>query len=475
MLIFHNTTRGELRATSQRQCTGSMYTLRDVPGKGNGLVAARDIPKGSRILEETPIITTPIYQRDDESLKGHIFQQVNSLNEHQRQLFLSLHNLYPYQDIAEQSLGILRTVALPVEADGVEGGIFLEACRINHACDNNAQKNWNQNIKRHTVHALKDIRKGEEITIRYLGIDSSRDVRQRRLQDKFRFLCSCRLCSLPTEQSQESDMRIERINQLDHLIGSEGMRMNFSLRTLRLVEEQVRLYNEQGPGDIGLPRAYLDAAQVVVSNGDLARGRVFLERAVQGWQTALGSDSKEVIEYSSLARNPAELPMYGLSMKWKTSLDESPQGFNSNAIEDWLWRRERSEITGLRNREVFPGFTGLPSSKPMDLDFYEEANGDYQPLHHWCFLGEIVSHTTLHHLELELTDVDNETIPLHFYTKGLGSELAPSQIRKGYTIVVLYAQRYVFIHGDPGIRQENPQLFKVRFTIPCKQALILSN
>jgi hypothetical protein len=111
----------------------------------------------------------------------------------------------------------------------------------------------------------------------------------------------------------------------------------------------------------------------------------------------------------------------------------------------------------------------------MDLDFYKEANGEYQPLHHWCFLGEIVSHTTLHHLELELTDVDNETIPLHFYTSGLGSELSPSQIRKGYSIAVLYAQRYVFIYGDPGIRQENLQLFKVRFTIPCKQALILLN
>jgi hypothetical protein len=71
------------------------------------------------------------------------------------------------------------------------------------------------------------------------------------------------------------------------------MRMNFSLGTLRLVEEQVRLYNEQGPGDIGLPRAYLDAAQVVVPNGDSARGRVFLQRAVEGWQTALGSDAKK--------------------------------------------------------------------------------------------------------------------------------------------------------------------------------------
>jgi SET domain-containing protein len=46
-----------------------------------------------------------------------------------------------------------------------EAGIFLDACRINHACDNNAQKSWNENIKRHTIHALRDIEKDEEITI----------------------------------------------------------------------------------------------------------------------------------------------------------------------------------------------------------------------------------------------------------------------------------------------------------------------
>jgi hypothetical protein len=56
-----------------------------------------------------------------------------------------------YGNAAEQYLGIIRTNALPIEADGSEGGIFLEVCRINHACDNNAQKNWNENIKRHTV------------------------------------------------------------------------------------------------------------------------------------------------------------------------------------------------------------------------------------------------------------------------------------------------------------------------------------
>ncbi|KAF1842000.1 uncharacterized protein K460DRAFT_370009 [Cucurbitaria berberidis CBS 394.84] len=459
----------------QSMNNSSMYAFEDVPGKGLGLVAIENIPKGTRILSEEPVVTIPERQKNDEWLKSHLSQQVDSLSEAQRQSFLSLHNLYPYQNIVEQSLGIIRTNGLPIETNGIGGGIFLEACCINHSCDNNAQKNWNQRIKRHTVHALRDIPKGEEITVCYLGRDSSREVRQKKLQDKFGFLCSCRLCSLPAELSQETDERFERIDYLDDLIGSYGMRMQFLLRTLRYVDERVRLYNEQGPGNSGLPRAFLDAAQITIANGDLARGRIFAERAVGAWRTAYGGDSKEVIEYESLARNPSKLPLYGLSMKWKTSLDEVPQQLDANDFEDWLWRRDKPKkldqpglLTDLRNREVFPGFTSLPNSNPVDLDFYEVVNSTYQPLRHWCFLGEITGHTILHHLELELTDVDDKKIPLHFYTDGRGSELTPAQIRKGYTVAVLYAQRRVFTYGDPGIRHDNPQKLKI-FPVSLKK------
>jgi hypothetical protein len=463
----------------QSMNSGSMYALRDVPGKGKGLVAIENIPKGTRILSERPVITTPERARDEEWLKTHILQQVNSLSKRQRRSFLSMHNLYPYQNLVERSLGIIRTNCLPIEANGIGGGIFFEACRINHACDNNAQKHWNQCIEQHTVHALRDIPKGEEITIYYLSLDSSREVRQKKLQDNFRFLCSCRMCSLPTKQSQENDKRLERIDHLDDLIGRDGMRMNFLLRTLRYADERVRLYNEQGPGDSGLPRVYLDAAQTAIANGDLARGRIFAERAVEGWRIAYGSDSKEVIERVSLARDPAKLQLYGLSMKWKTSLDEVPQGLDPNDFDDWLWRREKPKkleqlglLTDLRNCVMFPGFTALPNRDSVDLDFYKKVDGSYQPLCHWCFLGEIVESTTFHHLELELKDVDDKKIPLHFNTDGRGSELAPAQIKKGYTVAILYAQRHVFIYGDPGIRHENPRMLTVCTANPYNQASV---
>jgi hypothetical protein len=459
-----------------------MYALRDVPDKGKGLVAIEKISKGTRILSEKPIIIVPGVPRsvpDSEQLRISICEQVNALSEHQRRAFLSMHNIHAYRNAAEQYLGIIRTNALPIETEGSEGAIFLEACRINHACDNNAQKNWNENIKRHTVHALRDIQKGEEITIYYLGVVKGREARQQALQTKFGFTCLCRLCSLPPEQSKESDKRLDEIYRLDGLIGGHGVDgiLSIPLRTLRYVDQQVRLYNEQGPEDVGLPRAFLDASQIAIANGDLARGRIFMEMALSGWQTSSGDDSTKVIEHRTLAQDPSKHELYGISkrigipMKWSTKVDEVPRGLEPNDFEDWLWKRKKPNCPGklldLRSRATFPVSIDLPDENDVDPDFYENSDMvTYRQGYYWCFLGEIVDFATLHHLELELKDVDERKMPLHFYTDCRGSELAPAQIQKGYTVAVLCAKRHVFKFGDPGIRHEDPKMIKVLQQLP---------
>ena len=84
---------------------------------------------------------------------------------------------------------------------------------------------------------------------------------------------------MPPEQSQENDKRLDEIYGLDSLIGQSGIEgiLSSPPRTLRYVDQQVQLYNEQGLDDAGLPQAFLDAAQIAIANGDLARGRIFVE------------------------------------------------------------------------------------------------------------------------------------------------------------------------------------------------------
>jgi hypothetical protein len=441
-----------------------IITLREVPGKGNGLIATQKILKGTRILAEKPIITVPEDAPDSPALRAHINRQVDTLPSDQRQAFLSMCNIYPGGDYS-QYLGIIRTNALPMDSGS---GIFLDACRINHACDNNAQKGWNDIIKRHTVHALRDIDKGEEITITYLGVLSNRRTRQEALLKKFGFTCSCRLCSLPPHLSAESDRRLDEILELEVRIGKDGLMgiLSEPQRILGYVDRQVRLYNEQGPDDIGLPRAFFDAAQITAAHGDLARARVFSERAAAGWTVLEGEDSLKVLKTKQLARDPSSHDTYGTSAAWRTAVDDIPQGLDLNEFEDWLWKREKinqGDQKGVfRNRAKFPSFLELPDEAHVDDHFFESRDGlNYRPRRHWCFLAEIVDFMSLTRLQMEIKDVTGNTIPLFFYTDRRGSEIAPSQICKGYTIAVLYAQQHAFAFSEPGIRHEDSTLIKV--------------
>ena len=74
--------------------------------------------------------------------------------------------------------------------------------------------------------------------------------------------------------------------------------------------------------------------------------------------------------------------------------------------------------------------------------------------------------TTLHHLEIEIIDIDDGKIPLHFYTDGRGNELASIQVQKGYIVAILYVKRHVFVFNKPGIRYKDPRMIKVLQQLP---------
>lgn len=231
------------------------------------------------------------------------------------------------------------------------------------------------------------------------------------------------------------------------------------LHCLRYVETMIHLYEEQEQGDTGISRAFVDAAQIAIAHGNLARGCVFAERAISRWRVSGGDDDAQVLKLSYLVVTPSKLSVYGLSMKWKTEMEEVPTGLDVAECEDWLWRREKS---GLKcqpriviDQKIFPGFVNLPDMSGGLMDTRQE--------YHCCFLGEITNSSILHHLRLELKDVDNRKVKLHFYTESLGSEWTPSQIKKGYTVAVLNAKRHVFRFDDPGICHESLDMLRVRF------------
>ena len=318
------------------------------------------------------------------------------------------------------------------------------------------------------MHAWRDIDEGEEITIYLLSSKTSHEARNRILREKLGFTCSYRLCSLPLQQRQERDKRLEEIRSLESLISQDSLYeiLSSPRRILRYVDRRVQLYEEQGPADGDLIRALFDAAQITIAHGDLARGRIFAERAISGWRTGGGSDCNQVLEQGYIARDPSRFELYGKAWGWKTAVDEMPARLEPKDFEDWLWRRPKPQCAGqpanLRNRATFPGFVDLPEENVVELDFFE--NSDIQtsrPRRHWCSLAEIVDVAYLLRLGFDLRDIDGKEVPLIFYTDRGGDEVAPTQAKKGYTVAALYAQYHKFRFDKPGIRLEDPRRIKV--------------
>ncbi|KAH8158238.1 hypothetical protein CIB48_g10003 [Xylaria polymorpha] len=481
ILDLHTSSTSEGCPVMQNTMEKSVCALQDVPNKGKGLVATQKIPKGMRILSEEPVISASCFGIDVRGLQKSIHQQVTSMSEEKRHAFLSMHNIHPYKNDAERYLGIFQTNSLPAEIIEDVGAIFLEACRINHACDNNAQKSWNEAIRRHTVHAMRDIDQGEEITITYLAPLKPRKVRQEALKKKFGFICVCRLCSLPLEQSQESDRRLMEIDRLDTVVNLLGMDwfLVSPSRTLGYFDRQVRLYQELGREDVGFAHAFDMAAQLSIANGDLARGRIFAEKGASVWKTTVGNDSTQAIEQGAIAKDPSKHEFYGLSMNWKTKVSEAPQGLNQRDFEDWLWRREKPMVPGqladLRNSTTFPGFASVPGENDIDLDYYEsKETGVFAPRRHWCLLGEITDFGTFVRLQMEIKDVDGRKIPIFFHTDGRGAELPPTLVQKGHTVAILYAHSHMFMSMDVGIRHEEPRLIKI-FPVSLRNLLAFND
>jgi len=139
----------------------------------------------------------------------------------QRQ-FLALHNNFPGR---HPFSGIARTNALPCGSGAVVGGVYPTICLINHSCVPNAHNNWNGAEEHETIHAIRFIEKGAEITISYdRGGPSS--ARRAFLKESFGFTCTCSGCAIPASLLEASDSQRIRIQELDAAIGDPFRMMN---------------------------------------------------------------------------------------------------------------------------------------------------------------------------------------------------------------------------------------------------------
>ncbi|WEW61399.1 hypothetical protein PRK78_006889 [Emydomyces testavorans] len=313
-----------------------LYDIQSVPRKGKGLVARIDIAKGQRILCEQPLFT--VRNLSPISLMERIIAtELKALSKPEQRQFLALHNNFPGK---HPFSGTVKTNALPCGPGSELGGIYPTICLINHNCLPNAHHSWNSDTNRETIHAIRPISAGEEITISYVGGDMLSSSRRAFLQSGFGFDCDCRLCARPLPDLQRSDARRLQIESLDHAIGDP-------YRVLSQPEDcladchrlrQILDVEYEGSAVATIPRLYYDAFQISITHGDQARASVFAERAYRSRLVCEGEDSPETKRMKSLMERPAAHRNFGASRRWKTAKNMVPKGLGSDEFEKWLWR-----------------------------------------------------------------------------------------------------------------------------------------
>ncbi|KAL5536410.1 hypothetical protein ACEPAF_232 [Sanghuangporus sanghuang] len=120
-------------------------------------------------------------------------------------------------------VGILRTNAIGVSFP--ESRVCAEYCvlclnisYVNHSCVPNSIYSLDKSTMIFSLRAIRDIAPGEEISITYLGNDETSTVRKAELQNKYGFICSCILCSAPTDAIVASDERRKFIKATNSFI-----------------------------------------------------------------------------------------------------------------------------------------------------------------------------------------------------------------------------------------------------------------
>ncbi|KAF2274865.1 SET domain-containing protein [Westerdykella ornata] len=314
-----------------------LFEIKQIPRKGRGLVARINVATGTRILCEKPLLTVQSEYTTPVDAENMFAAQLKALPKASQREFLSLHNTnpgkYPFT-------GIVRTNALPCGPSSSVGAVYPTICLINHSCVPNCNHSWNSDTGRETIHAIRPIEAGEEITIAYdCGRVSA--VRRAFLKVNFGFDCICRACSLPAAELAASDARRERIQALDDAIGDASRMASRPSDCLRDCHALLQALRKEYDGCTVVlsARAYYDAFQICIAHGDEARASVFAERAYKIRVICEGEDSLETQRMLSFARNPASHPTFGIcSFGWKRSRAMVPKGLDAEQFEEWLFK-----------------------------------------------------------------------------------------------------------------------------------------
>ena len=299
-------------------CVPVMVT--EIPGKGRGLVAARDIEKGEVIFKDKPVLKLAMNaerQFSDPLFMTSLKQQIESLPSEARAQFYKLKTNddvdFNYSDTSSDK-EVTKLFWYNSEVYGKGGRccaamLHLNIALVNHSCVPNAtqggglKKILQEGNEDHGVElrAIKDICKGEEITVCYfLDVKEFGSVPRKRktaLKKRLGFECKCPVC-LGHVPNQEKTLKklIEAHSKLNPT--PSDWKKEAGIRSW-IVDLTMEL-------NIGNPREKIQALDALVRFSHLARDRDLVRKAMGVWRQFTKENKNETIGPEVLERGLAQ-------------------------------------------------------------------------------------------------------------------------------------------------------------------------
>jgi len=283
----------------------TIFKVVDLPGRGKGLIATRDIEQGELLIREKPLFTVP--HTISSAPAQFVWNKVQNLTLVDRESYMNLSYVGlpewvdPRTQHEEVGLAIFQTNAVSA---GDSVGIFPHMARLNHGCAGsfNSVYSWREKEEVLVVHALKSIRQGQELLTTYMDTKQPRVQRRAYLAEHYGFECSCSVCSLPDELSRASDERLSKMASLYTRFSSWGTGSISGREAIEIanqiweIGEEERYWSERG-------RLAADAALVAASHSDYEATRMWAETARRWYGKELGEDSWQAMEMAVAAES----------------------------------------------------------------------------------------------------------------------------------------------------------------------------
>lgn len=325
----------------------SPISITELEDRGRGLVATKDLNMGDLIVKDRAVICVGA-DLDSWEAGPEIQKQVDKLPADDRLRFYELTKMQRLLDLcgtlraaaggnsdqlrkAEQAEQHALVSAIfynnDISAADESKCLFLTLALLNHSCaPNSSWARAGENVKELELRAIRDIRRGEEITVNYISVEgrySDKDTRQQKLAEGWGFKCCCSLCTSGAEEEIKSRIRALQLGMVAACEASPA-RVDWAALA-RAQEKVVAAVGGLACAPLLLPRE----CQSLANLAQLARRPHLLTQALELWL--------EVLHRRKIKQAIKQFEQIQQSFKdWRKNLEKGLQP-HDREIENFLW------------------------------------------------------------------------------------------------------------------------------------------